>query len=161
MNILVIGLVNELALSFMSTNNYIPVFNQTYEYRNKNTDISGLSTYCFSRTIFCFGGGLINGSTLRVIACAKCSDVLTPTTINIPIYRGGAYWYFTLNISFGFAPNNAISQFDADLNDIANNQRLCWHLNGASGYRVGNIVSQDTILNKYIFVKNRKKILFS
>lgn len=150
------GLVNELAMSFISTYNYILLFNQTYEYVSKDVDITGLSVYCHSRTVLCFGGGLIGGNTIKVIACAKCSEVLNVTTKNSPIYRGGAYWYFTPSVSFGFAPNNIINQAKGDTYDGTNDQRLSWHLDGGAGYRAGNNWAYNQLI-KYVFAKNRKK----
>ena len=155
----VIGLVNELDLSFISTNNYILLFNQTYGYSTKNSDITGLSSNCHPRSVLCFGGGLIGGTTIKVIGCAKCSEVLTQTAVNSPVYRGGAYWYFTPSISFGFSPNNYVSQSGGDVYDGASDQRLSWHLDGGGGYRAGSNTAYNQ-LNKYIFIKNRMKTLF-
>ena len=153
------GIVNDLDLSFMTTNNYILLFNQTYLYAVQNSDITGLNVYCHSRSVLCLGGGLISGSTFIVIGCALCSQVLNQTVFNTPIFAGGAYWYFTPDYSIGFSPTADIAQLYGDVNDPNSNQRLSWHLNGDGGYRAGSTTADDQLM-KYIYIKNRKKFYF-
>ena len=103
----------------------------------------------------CVGGSLENDPLLIVIACANCLNVTTQTILNNPQFYGAAYWYFTINKSFGYSPTSTITQNDADLYDRDSNFRLSWHLdNFLGGYRLGNLtgLNENTTYSKKIFI---------
>ncbi len=38
-----------------------------------------------------------------LVSCGSCFDILTTTKVDQPRLVNGAWWYFTLDKSFGFA----------------------------------------------------------
>ncbi len=51
----------------------------------------------------------------------------------------GAYWYNVQGWSFGFAPLSSVYLWTCDMNSVSDATRLCWHLGGAGGWRVGSV----------------------
>lgn len=95
-----------------------------------------------------FTGKAVGSSTLPVLAAAPTSIVFTYTTKDVPQLINGTYWYFTDGAelpggvvgSIGFAPNNAIIQNQADMEEYLSPLRLSWHLNYSDGgYRLGDV----------------------
>lgn len=93
-------------------------------------------------------GKAVGSSTLPVLAAAPTSDVFTYTTKNVPQLINGTYWYFTDGQylsggqvgSIGFAPNDQVNQFQADVEGGSDPLRLSWHLNyNNGGYRLGAV----------------------
>ena len=147
-------------MTFLSANNYTLLSSKSYEYATKNSDIVGLSTNCHSESILCFGGGRVGAKTIRLIACAKCFEVLSETELNKPELRGASYWYFTPSVSFGFSDTPQVLQNKGDKwSLIAGVQtsfyRMSWLLDGKGGYRLGAITNNYNTLIKYIYIKNR------
>ena len=69
--------------------------------------------------------------------------VFAPTVLNTPTLENGTYFYFTANMSMGFAPNAAITQVSSDVVNLSpcdagnGDLRLSWALDGGGGYRAG------------------------
>ena len=84
-------------------------------------------------------------NTLLLVSCGSCLDILTTTELNKPRLVNGAWWYFTPGKSFGFAPSSSITQSSADIFDCdaslscKDSNRLSWHLDIRTGWRIGNI----------------------
>ena len=74
---------------------------------------------------------------LRLVSSGGCLSIINTTEVNLPIYVGSAYWYFTLRTSFGFAPTNYITQSTCDNSNLNGNLRLCWRTGGSGGRRIG------------------------
>lgn len=143
-------------MNFLSANNYILLSNKSYEYATKNSDITGLRANCHSKTILCFGAGLVNATKIKIIACAKCFEVLSETELNQPKLIGDTYWYFTPNVSFGFSDLQQVLQNKGDIIFLSSNNRVSWLLDGNGGYRAGILIDHYSELIKYIYIKNRK-----
>jgi hypothetical protein len=97
-------------------------------------------------------GKPVGSSTLPLLAAAPTSQVFTYTTKNVPQLINGTYWYFTDGQylaggqfgSIGFAPNDQVDQFQADVAEGSDPLRLSWHLNYTSGgYRLGAVYLND------------------
>ena len=105
----------------------------------------------------CVGGsGPESDNILRVMACSDCLNITTQTQLNIPVFSGSAYWYFTPGVSFGFSPDSLIIQTYADAHDQYSNQRLSWDLNGIwGGWRLGNIafLRTNSSYSKKVYLK--------
>ena len=94
-------------------------------------------------------GKPVGSSTLPLLAAAPTSQVFTYTTKNVPQLINGTYWYFTDGQylaggqvgSIGFAPNDQVNQYQADIAQRSSDPlRLSWHLNYAGGgYRLGTL----------------------
>ena len=135
------------------------IYNQTYGYEFKDTDISDLKNYCTFVSILCVGGGKAGDDNMLLVACGDCFSVLAVTELNKPNNVGSVYWYYTPKISFGFAPTSSISQNNCDSMDLDNKLRLCWNINWSYGAgRLGNIRSLESssAYSKYVFVKRNK-----
>jgi len=94
-------------------------------------------------------GKPVGSSTLPLLAAAPTSQVFTYTTKNVPQLINGTYWYFTDGQyllggqvgSIGFAPNDQVDQYQADVAELSDPLRLSWHLNYTSGgYRLGAVI---------------------
>ena len=136
---------------------YELVYNYTYDHATTTEEIQHIRTQCNSSTLMCVGGsGPDSDDILRVVACSDCLSITTQTQLNLPVFSGSAYWYFTPEYSFGFAPDSFIIQTLADAHEQSSNQRLSWHLNGSNGgWRLGNIVKLNnaTSYSKKVFLK--------
>ena len=141
----------------MINNGYTLILEVGYDYQTKYSDFNNYKNTCKTNSIICLGGGQAGSDSIRVVACAACSDVITDTAINSPVYHGLAYWYLSDPTSVGFSPTSTISQGQADTYDITNELRLSWHLTGSDGYRAGSIVNPGTTYYKYVFIKESSK----
>ena len=120
------------------------VYDQLYSHAVTINELNSIKSQCNKDSIICVGGA-DNYNTLLLVSCGSCLDILTTTPLIQPRLVNGAWWYFTPGRSFGFAPNSNIFQGSADHIDCGNiphtnckdSNRLSWHLNGWSGYRLG------------------------
>ena len=121
------------------------VYDQLYSHGTTTQELYDIKSKCNRESIICVGGsdGL---STLLLVSCGSCLDILTTTELNKPRLVNGAWWYFTPDRSFGFAPSSNIRQasvdgFDCDTNNgwknCKDSQRLSWYLGGGGGWRLG------------------------
>ena len=152
------GLVNYYNQSELLNAGFRLIFNYPYNHATSTNDILNIRNQCSDDSIICVGGmepPSVTTEILRVLACANCLNVTTQTNLNQPNLVGEAYWYFTPNYSFGFAPTSKIDQFNADIFEKTSNLRVSWHLDARGGYRLGNIMSLNTNTNHYkkVFLK--------
>jgi len=152
------GLVNYYNQSELLNAGFRMFYNNPYNQPTTMYDILNLRNLCVKESIICVGGmepSAVTTGILRVLACANCLSVTTQTNLNQPNLVGEAYWYFTPNYSFGFAPTSKIDQFNADIFEKTSNLRVSWHLDARGGYRLGNIMSLNTNTNHYkkVFLK--------
>jgi len=123
------------------------VYDQLYSNVTTNQELYDIKSKCNKESIICVGGsdGL---NTLLLVSCGSCLDILIITELNQPRLVNGAWWYFTPNKSFGFAPSSSIKQngpdgFDCDVDAHGNfrnckdSKRLSWFLNVDGGWRLG------------------------
>jgi hypothetical protein len=132
------------------------VYDQLYSYVTTNQELYDIKYKCNRESIICVGGsdGL---STLLLVSCGSCLDILTTTELNKPRLVNGVWWYFTPDISFGFAPFSSIRQSTADVFDCDSggkncndSKRLSWHLQGSGGWRLGSLNNNaKTIPSQY------------
>ena len=88
-----------------------------------------------------FVGARSPEGTITIGAVGARDEVLKDTPINRPHEHNGVAWYLTENKSFGFAPAGCeVAQDHADALDSQGEFRLSWHLDGADGYRAGDII---------------------
>ena len=143
----------------MLQNGYSLILDADYNYITKYSDLTNYkNSFCTLNSFLCLGGGPNGSDLIRVIACATCSDVLTDTVKNSPVFHGLAYWYKTDTCSVGFAPNGIINQNSGDVYNMTDELRLSWHLASAGGYRAGTLAYPGQY-RKYVFIKdssNRK-----
>lgn len=151
-----------MLIDFLLNDNYQLIFNATYKHANTQDDLDYFNSTCTIKSVLCYGGGQINNNAIRIMACARCYQVLTPTIRNIPAYYGLAWWYLTVGYSMGFSPDSNINQNHADVVDVPSEFRLSWEVgNNISGYRAGSLNAWYNDVNqliKYVFVKHRKLI---
>jgi len=140
------------------------VYNYTYGHRTTSAEILSIRSQCTPLTIICVGGNRYDESFLRVVACANCLNVTTQTPLNRPQNYGAAYWYYTENNSFGYAPDSTITQNSADTYDQSSNLRLSWHIDGRSGgWRLGNVINLngDTNYYKKVYIYGNRILFLS
>lgn len=158
----VVGLYSNILLNFLLNDGYQLIFNETYQHATSNDDIILYNSYCSTKTVLCLGGGELGLNSIRIVACARCKDILISTAINNPTYLGSAWWYYTTSTSIGYSPVNVINQQAGDIQDQPNEFRLSWELGGViSGFRAGSLNAYNhdlSLLIKYVFVKHRKLI---
>ncbi len=99
----------------------------------------------------CDGGLLMltcretGSSTIALLAQGERSDVTFDTGDNLDVLHvaNGVGWYFdnTGTESWGFVrAGDTVFKSNCDVDDTgADNERLCWHLNDAGGYRCGSV----------------------
>ena len=91
------------------------VYEQFYSHSTMSTDLDNARSQCNTTSILCAAGGLVNSDILDLVACGNCYAVLSPTTLNSPVFVGSVYWYMTAGKSFGFSPNSIITKNSADI----------------------------------------------
>ncbi len=88
-------------------------------------------------------GGPLDDPVLTVLAAAPRADVLTDTTTDFTTTHNanGSEWYFSDNLSWGFAlGGDAVSKAFCDFENVNPEYRLCWHSLGQElygGWRAG------------------------
>ena len=142
-------------------------------YSNLYGDTSAFSaiTNACDEEYIMVAGGPTNGTTLDLLAVSPRTEVFTETpgqsmcSPNITTARlsNGSYWYLN-GWSFGFSPNQTISQCSADTYDAWSGttgaQRMSWHTSGdqqnrsiMGGWRLGEKVGLNgsTEYTRYVF----------
>ena len=151
------GLVNYYNQSELLNAGFRMIFSYPYNQATSTLDIMNIRNQCNTNSIICVGGmeNLVTNEILRVLACANCLSVTTQTIVNQPKLVGEAYWYFTPNYSFGFAPTSEMNQWNGDQFDKSSNLRVSWHLDTNGGYRLGNLFPLNINPNysKRVFLK--------
>jgi hypothetical protein len=152
------GLVNYYNQSELLKAGFRLIFNYPYNQPTTIYDILNIRNQCSGESIICVGGmepSSVTTEVLRVLACANCLSVTTQTNLDQPKFVGQAYWYFTPNYSFGYAPTSEIDQYNGDQFEKSSNLRVSWHLDARGGYRLGNIMSLNSNANyfKKVFLK--------
>ena len=97
-----------LSKTNLGNNGYTLVLEQALDDLTSFNHITTLASYCSASTILCFAGGVSYSDTLLTIACGNCLQITSQTTLNSPVFYGGAYWYFTNGYSIGYSPTSAI-----------------------------------------------------
>ena len=150
------GLVNDLSVSELTSLGYQEFYSQPYSHATLLSEIMAIRAQCNSATLMCVGGGKPADGTLKVVACTNCFVITTQTAVNRPNFAGGAFWYLTPSMSFGFAPNNIITQGQADSATTEPNSRLSWHMDTAlGGWRLGSLtgLNDNTVYYKKVYLK--------
>jgi len=140
------SLVSNISIDELLNQGFETVYDQLYSHVTTNQELYNIKKKCNNRdTKICVGGS--DGSNkLLLVSCGFCENVLETTELNQPRLMNGAWWYFTPDESFGFAPNSNIRQasvdgFDCDTNNgwknCKDSQRLSWYLGGGGGWRLG------------------------
>ena len=143
-----------LSKTNLGNNGYTLVLEQALDDLTSFNHITTLASYCSASTILCFAGGVSYSDTLLTIACGNCLQITSQTTLNSPVFYGGAYWYFTNGYSIGYSPTSAISMGSADTMDGASDQRISYHMDGVSGgYRIGHYTYNNPEFAKYFYFK--------
>jgi alpha-tectorin len=140
---------------------YKVIYNHTYGTTTLNTDMTAVYNQCNELSIICLGGAAVGSDSLLLVSCANCYTLLKSyTVLNQPILINNAYWYYTSSYSVGFSPSSIIVQNSCDWYDMKNSLpldplRLCWHLSGGGGWRIGSIVSLNSDSNylKLLFLR--------
>jgi hypothetical protein len=155
-----VGISNNIPISTLTNKGYSYVYNKPYTHITTSSEMDEIKSLCLPTTVLCLGGRDITNDVLLVISCALCDDILSQTARNTPNLYNGAYWYYTPNVggarSIGFAPNTTILQFNVDIFDQSNNQRVSWYLTGTyGGWRLGSLtgLDQSSHYNKVILKK--------
>jgi hypothetical protein len=155
-----VGISNNIPISTLTNKGYSYVYNKPYTHITTSSEMDEIKSLCLPTTVLCLGGRDITIDVLLVISCALCDDILSQTARNTPTLHNGAYWYYTPNVggarSIGFAPNTTILQFNVDVFDQSNNQRVSWYLTGTNGgWRLGSLtgLDQNSHYNKVILKK--------
>lgn len=148
----VIGLSNDATETELFSSGYNVVYNVTYDTPTKVEDIKQIRTHCNQNSVLCLAASNPDKSEslqLELIACGNCFVITTETTKSKPQFHGAAWWYYTPDLSLGFAPNEKVQQVKADPSKDGANYRLSWHLDGSGGWRAG--AKQSLIKNKLTF----------
>jgi len=88
--------------------------------------------------------------SLSAQTCDKASGFKNPDSPD------GAYWHNCVDWSFGFTPTEIVQLNSADVYDMADENRLSWHLHGnVGGFRIGTIgwINNDQTYAKVIYCK--------
>jgi len=155
------SLATNVSTSNLINQGYKVIYNQTYGTVTNLSDFTSILSTCNNMSTICLGGAAVGSNTLLLVSCANCKTLLSSyTDLNIPRLINNAYWYYTPSKSIGFSPSSSIRQSSCDCYDYLNNLpldplRLCWHLYGDGGWRLGSILwlNSDTNYLKLIFLK--------
>ncbi len=104
--------INELLKQGFET-----VYDQLYSHGTTYQELYDIKSKCNTESIICVGGSDGLNTTLLLVSCGSCLDILTTTELDKPRLVNGAWWYFTPDKSFGFAPFSSIRQSTADVFD--------------------------------------------
>lgn len=155
-SIKVYSLEQNITISEVIDQGYTVIYNYTYSHASTSFELNQIYKMCKTNTIICAGGSLINSNILLLLSCGNCKSILKEANINITLLDNGAYWYFTRNYGFGFAPNSTILLSTCDKFDTSNKLRLCWHLDqNLGGWRLGSLVwflNTNNNFSKYLFI---------
>jgi alpha-tectorin len=157
----VYSLATNVPLSDLINQGYKVIYNHTYGTTTLSTDMTDVYNQCNALSIICLGGAAVGSNTLILVSCANCYTLLSSyTLLDQPRLINNAYWYYTASYSVGFSPSNIIVQNTCDYYDVQNSLpldplRLCWHLYGGGGWRLGSIIwlNSDTNYLKLIFLR--------
>ena len=135
---------------------YRVVYSYIYGHPTTNNELSSIKSMCSLNSILCAAGAALGSDTLLLVSCGNCLSILSETVLNKPVLNNGAYWYLTTGQSFGFSLNINILQVTCDFDDHSDDYRLCWHLDGGGGWRIGKILwlNSDSNYNKILLLKN-------
>ena len=157
-----IGIQNNIPVSSLINHGYSYVYNRPYNHFTTKQEIDEIKNSCSSTTVLCLGGRDSQNANdiLLVVSCGLCSAVFTKTARNTPNLHNEAYWYYTPDLSgnqgIGFSPNATINQYNVDVFDQSNNQRVSWHLTGNwGGWRLGSLTSLDLNTRYYKVILKR------
>ncbi|MEK9669304.1 MAG: hypothetical protein VW701_19320, partial [Deltaproteobacteria bacterium] len=151
------GIRTNVAMNSVTSEGWVGCFSELYS--ESGFSISTIQATCNKAYLMMACG---DATTLTAAAFAQRSDVM-PTTadnLNTPRYANGVWWYFNSK-SWGFSPDQQISQGSCDTSDGNPPQRddiLCWHMGGtltmlSSGWSCGKSTSNSTN-HRYIFQKD-------
>lgn len=88
-----------------------------------------------------FAVGAYGKSNVVFLRCDLSDPTKCKSTMN-----NGVSWYYVNRYSFGFANDRNLNLKDGhDISSANASARLSWNLNGASGYRIGNITNLASI----------------
>ena len=144
---------NFLSSTLINTDGFSLVWSNDYSLGVLDADIQKIRAGCTQSTVICLGAGQTGVDQLRVVACGNCYTITGGTTLNAPLYSGGAYWYYGSG-SIGFAPTSVIAQGSADTYDSSSELRLSWHIGGSSGYRAGSYITYASDYTRYVYMLN-------
>ena len=129
------------------------VYDQLYSHVTTNQELYNIKTKCNNKeSIICVGGSDGLNTTLHLVSCGSCLEILTTAVLDKPRLVNGVWWHFTPDKSFGFAPSSSIRQYNYDCYDCSNcnndynicpdSNRLSWKLSdvfngGNGGFRLG------------------------
>ena len=147
-------MTHDISVNKMKSQGYRVVYDYPYSHKTSLSELNSIKSECSSETVLCAGGvASKNEDNLLLVSCGNCLSVLTQTPKNVPVLNNGAYWYLTDikgSRSFGYSPSNNIHQYNCDIfdynyntNEYEDNKRLCWHLDGTGGWRLGKKISID------------------
>lgn len=103
-----------------------------------------------------FMGGMATSSDTIQLAAVGPPQALETTARNSPTKYGSVWWYHTPAFSVGFSKNPNLEQRNADAGTVDAEFRLSWHLDGNSGYRLG----ETTYFNSRENAKESLKLLY-
>lgn len=132
------------------------VYNFAYGHSSTSEELNLIKSNCSANSILCAGGALAGSDNLLLVSCGNCLSVLSSTPHNQPVLINGAYWYFTPNYSFGYAPTNSVSQNTCDNFNPKDPLRLCYHLDQyVGGWSIGTLtyLNYDTAYVKILLLK--------
>ena len=142
-------LASNILIDELLNQGFKTVYDQLYSHQATGNELTNVKSQCNPNSIIC-DGGADGYNTLLLVSCGSCLDIVTTTPENQPRLVNGAWWYFTPDKSFGFAPNSTINQIFVDKFDCdritwsycKDSNRLSWYLNddgwtGWTGWRLG------------------------
>ena len=135
-----VGVQLSLPASFLD--GWTQHFDEGYEHVTMHEHLLGVP----SSAKWIFVGARDPEGSITIGAFGARDRVLQETPMNSPHEDNGVAWYFTPEISFGFAPAGcAVQQMEADILEDQGDSRLSWHLGrcgrsniSAGGYRAGS-----------------------
>lgn len=124
----------------------VACYDEAYSHITSSSNIDTCKTAAGSTGWILMGSRSSTAATnFALLASIKGSNFVTSASTTVAYLSNGAYWYYYLTKSVGFAASSAINlaRPDTSLTDCAN--RLSWLLNGLNGgYRSGCTLNLQT-----------------
>jgi hypothetical protein len=116
-------LAHNVPTSDLTNQGFKLIYFYPYSHTSYLDEFIQINSSCSINTFLCVGGKEEGSDSILLISCGKCSLIFTVTSLNMPNYVNGAYWYFN-SLSFGFSKISTINQTSCDANSLTDNNKL-------------------------------------
>lgn len=139
------GVLNNVGLGDLA--GFVVHYNNTYDVPLASADLRAAfaAADALGHAWIAYACGPVGSNTLRLFAAGDKAVVGQSTGLSSECHESnGAWWYLWDGKSAGFAESQLVVLNSGDISQQFRNTRISFHLNGAGGFRCGNVVGINT-----------------